>query len=170
MFYELLATVFAGFAGGGLVYLASRMTRGFIPRSMVLIVAALSMLGFSIWNEYNWFPHSRAQLPDGVEVVAASESKAWYRPWTYVTPFVSRFAALDTNSVQRNEDVPQQRIADLYLMERWRSALGVRIAVDCEKPGQARLADVTYDDGGAMVSDRWEVLEADDPLIAAACG
>lgn len=169
MFYELLATLVAGFAAGGLVYLASRMTRGFIPRSLVLATAALAMLGVSIWNEYNWFPRSQAQLPEGVAVVAVSESRAWYRPWTYATPFVNRFAALDTGSLRRNAEVPQQRIADLYLMERWRSAHGVQIAVDCTRGAQARLADVTYDDTGAMQSGRWEVLSPEAPLIRAAC-
>ncbi|WP_417523718.1 hypothetical protein [Marinovum sp.] len=169
MFYELLATMFAGFAGGGLLYLLSRMTKGRIPRSWTVGAAAVAMIGFSVWNEYNWFPRSQAQLPEGVVVVAASESRDWYRPWTYALPVVPRFAALDTNSIQRNQEVPQQRIADLYLMERWRSAVGVKIAVDCARPAQARLDQVSYADSGAMVSDRWEDMSAEDPLIQAAC-
>ena len=36
MFYELLATVFAGFAGGGIAYLLSWITRGKFPKSLVL--------------------------------------------------------------------------------------------------------------------------------------
>ncbi|MGY3437457.1 MULTISPECIES: hypothetical protein [unclassified Marinovum] len=169
MFYELLATVFAGFAGGGVIYLLSRLTKGRIPKASAVTVAAITMIVFSIWNEYNWFHRSQAQLPEAVEVVAMSEDKSWFRPWTYVWPFVNRFAALDAGSVQRNEAVAHQRIADLYLMERWQSALGVKIAVDCAKPAQARLADVTYAEDGAMQSDRWEALQADDPLVMAAC-
>lgn len=170
MFYELLATIFAGFAAGGLVYLFSRMTRGRIPGSWSISAAAIAMIAFSIWNEYNWFPRSQAQLPEGVVVVAATETKSWFRPWTYLMPFVNRFAALDTGSVQRNEEVPHQRIADLYLMERWRSAVGLKIGVDCQKQLQARLDTVTYADSGEMESDRWEVLQASDPLLTAACG
>ncbi|MEQ8339804.1 MAG: hypothetical protein RID15_10340 [Marinovum algicola] len=170
MFYELLATIFAGLAGGGLIYGLSRLTRGRIPHSWTIAGAALVMIAFSIWNEYNWFSRSAAQLPDGVVVVAASESRDWYRPWTYALPVVPRFAALDTNSIRRNPDVPQQRIADLYLMERWRAAVGVRIAVDCARPAQARLEQVTYGEEGAMISDSWEQMATDDPLIVAACG
>lgn len=170
MFYELLATIFAGFAAGGLAYLLSRITRGRFPGSWVVGAAALAMIVFSIWNEYNWFPRSEAQLPEGVVVVAASEGTSWFRPWTYVMPLVTRFAALDTGSVQRNEDVPHQRIADLYLMERWRSAVGLKIAVDCQEMAQTRLDTVTYAETGEMESDRWETLEASDPLLTAACG
>lgn len=169
MFYELLATVFAGFAGGGIAYLLSWITRGAFPKSLVLAGAAVAMIAFSILNEYNWYPRSEAQLPEGVVVVATHESKAWYRPWTYVRPFVNRFIAVDTGSVQRNEDVPHQRIADVYLMERWRASHALKIGVDCERPAQARLSDVTYAEDGTMQSDRWETLSPDDPLTKAVC-
>lgn len=169
MFYELLATIFAGFAGGGIAYLLSRITRGAFPKSLVLAAAALCMIVFSIWNEYNWFPRSEAQLPAGVVVVATTENLAWYRPWTHVQPYVTRFIAVDTGSVQRNDDVPHQRIADIYLMERWRASHGLKIAVDCNSPAQTRLDDVTYAEDGTMQSDRWEALRPDDPLTKAVC-
>ncbi|TNF23135.1 MAG: hypothetical protein EP318_02010 [Rhodobacteraceae bacterium] len=169
MFFELLATVIAGFAAGGMAFLLSRITGGRFPRRWTVGVGALAMIAFSIWNEYNWFPRSEAQLPEGVVVVAASETRSWFRPWTYVVPLVNRFAALDTGSVQRNADVPHQRIADLYLMERWRSAVGLKIAVDCQAQVQARLETVTYAETGEMESDRWEALDATDPLLTAAC-
>ena len=56
------------------------------------------------------------------------------------------------------------------VVERWRAAVGVRIAVDCARPAQARLEQVTYGEEGAMISDSWEQMATDDPLIVAACG
>ncbi len=169
MFYELLATVFAGFAGGGIAYLLSKITRGAFPRSLMLAAAAVFMIAFSIWNEYNWFPRSQAQLPEGVVVVSMHEDKSWYRPWTYALPYVDRFIAVDTGSVQTNEQVPHQRIADVYLMARWNAALGVKIAVDCDRPAQVRLDDATYGEDGSFQSTKWEALTADAPLTKAVC-
>lgn len=169
MFYELLATVFAGFAGGGLAYLLSRITRGAFPRSFVLAAAALCMIGFSIVNEYNWFPRSEAQLPKGVVVVDTHESQSWFRPWTYVKPYVSRFMALDTGSIQRNENVPHQRIVDVYLMARWRASQGLQVAVDCQMPAQTRLDNVTYAQDGTIESKVWEPLTVEEPFYLATC-
>jgi hypothetical protein len=169
MFFELLATVFAGFAGGGVAFLISRITRGKFPKSLVLAAAAISMIGFSILNEYNWHPRTVSQLPEGVVVVSTHESRSWYRPWTYVVSYVDRFIAADTKSIQKNEAVPHQGIVELFLMERWKPAIGVKVAVDCNMPAQARMDAVTYADDGTIESKLWEALEPDAPLTIAAC-
>lgn len=169
MFYELLATVFAGFAGGGIAYLISKLTRGAFPKSLTLAAAAVCMILFSIVNEYNWFPRSVAQLPAEVAVVSTHESSGWYRPWTYVKPYVDRFMAVDTGTMQTNENVPHQRIADVYLMARWRPSTALKIAIDCNAPAQTRLDRATYAADGTIQSDHWEPLDADDPLTKAVC-
>lgn len=169
MFYELLATLFAGFAGGGLALLLNMITRGALPKSAMLVTAAVFMLAFAIWSELNWFPRSQEQLPDSVVVVRTNESTAFYRPWTYVIPFVDRFIAVDTGSAQTNDAVPQQRIVDVYLLERWQPARALKIGVDCAMPGQTPLEAATIAQNGEIQSQAWEELPADDPLIAAVC-
>ncbi|WP_425038192.1 hypothetical protein [Primorskyibacter sp. S187A] len=169
MFWELLATVFAGFAGAGLALLANKITRGSMPKSAMPVTAGVFMLVFAVWSEMNWFPRSVEQLPETVVVVRTNESRSPFRPWTYVTPFVNRFIAADTGAAQSNTDVPHQRIVDIYLLERWQPARALKIGLDCARPAQTPLEASSFDDAGAIVSEAWEQLAPDDPLVTAVC-
>lgn len=170
MFWELLATLFAGFAGAGLALILGKVTRGALPKSAMPIMAGVFMLAFAIWSELNWFPRSVEQLPETVVVVRTNESTSLFRPWTYVIPFVNRFIAVDTNSTQTNTAVPEQRIVDVYLLERWQPARALKIGVDCSQPAQTPLEAAEFSDTGAITAAAWEAMDRDDPLIVAVCG
>jgi hypothetical protein len=169
MFWELLATVFAGFAGAGIGLIARKASRGRVPGSTTLILAGVFMFAFTVMSEMNWFPRQLEQLPDSAVVVATNESRAFYRPWTYFTPYVNRFIAVDTESTQTNPAVPDQRIVDVYLMERWQAARALQIGVDCAQPAQAPLSTAEFDEDGAITAARWDKMERDDPLVLAVC-
>ena len=163
MFFVLVGVVFAGLAGAGAAMIAGRITRGRLPRWTVPAAAGLAMLAATIASEYGWYPRVRAALPDGLVVVDAAETRAPWRPWTYLRPFVSRFVALDTAMVRANDADPALRMVDLYLYGRWAPVQGVQVAVDC---AGGRRADPSEGAEGPL---RWRAVGPDDAILRLAC-
>jgi hypothetical protein len=171
MFLELIATFFVGFGAAGTVLILNKVTRGKLSMALVPLSAGAAMIAFTIWSEYSWYPRTVSQLPEGVEIVSTSESKALYRPWTYVTPYVDRFAAVDVPRLQRNENVPAQVIVPMYFMGRWSPGAEVPVVVDCVESKRAPLSEgIQFDDTGAVLSTAWIDVHSADPLLAAVCG
>lgn len=170
MFLELIATFVFGFGAAGLVLILNALTGRRLPRALMPIGAGAAMIGFTIWNEYNWYPRTVSELPEGIEVVSVHESQAFYRPWTFLKPFIDRFAAVDLGTAQRNPDVPEQVLVMQYLMGRWAPGTRFPVVVDCGASRRATLADgMEFDDVGAVVSADWITVEASDPLLEAVC-
>ena len=124
------------------------------------------MIGFTIYSEYNWFSRTLGTLPDGFVVISQNESTAFYRPWTYIEPFVDRFAAVEPAGVLRNDALPDQRIANVYLFSRWARPASVPVLVDCAGKRRADLIDET--DFDADTAD-WRSLGETDPLLTTLC-
>ncbi len=170
MFLELVATFVAGIAGAGVMMLVTRLARGRLPRWLVPVAAGAAMIAATISNEYGWFPRTQANLPEGIEIAITVEDKALYRPWTYLKPFVSRFLAVDTASVQRNPQQPGQVIVDLLLFGRWAPLNKIQVAFDCPGGRRADLIDgVDFGADGAIENVDWISVGTDDPALEIAC-
>lgn len=171
MFLELIGTIFAGFAFAGLVMVLNKLTGGRLPRWAMPVAAGLGMIIMTIASEYSWYERTRETLPEELTVVQEVESRAFYRPWTYAVPFVDRFAAIDTVSVRTNENLPEQRLVDLYFFGRWAPRSMVPVAVNCAQNSRANLADgAEFADDGRLLNADWFVAGAGDPIIEATCG
>ncbi|WP_170381421.1 hypothetical protein [Ruegeria atlantica] len=171
MFLELIGTIFAGFAFAGVVMVLNKLTGGRLPRWTAPVAAGLGMIGMTIASEYSWYDRTVETLPEGMEIVQEVESKAIYRPWTYAVPFVNRFAAIDTASVRTNEQVPEQRLVEMYFFGRWSPISKLPIAVDCAANKRASLADgAEFGDDGQLLNADWLNVNAQDPIIEATCG
>lgn len=170
MFLELVATLIAGVAGAGAAMLLNRILGGRLPRWFIPVAAGAAMLTSTIWSEYTWFGRTVAGLPEGVVVIQPVESRAFYRPWTYVVPFVNRFAALDQASLRTNDAAPGQRLVNMVFMQRWTPPAQVPTIFDCmaeRRTGGA--APLVLDDQGRAVDPVWVDLGPDDPALKAAC-
>ncbi|WP_170788533.1 hypothetical protein [Ruegeria lacuscaerulensis] len=171
MFLELIATIFAGIAFAGVVMVINKFTGGRLPKWVAPVAAGLGMIAMTISSEYSWYDRTKDTLPDGMTVVQEVESRALYRPWTYAVPFVNRFAAIDTVSVRTNEQVPEQRLVDLYFFGRWAPVSKLPVAVDCAQNLRANLADgAEFGADGQLVNADWITGTTDDPIIEATCG
>ncbi|AXT26351.1 hypothetical protein D1823_07055 [Ruegeria sp. AD91A] len=171
MFLELIGTVFAGIAFAGIVLLLNKLTGGRLPKWTTPVAAGLGMIGMTITSEYSWYDRTRDQLPEEMTIVQEVESRAFYRPWTYAVPFVDRFAAIDTVSVRTNENVPEQRLVDLYFFGRWAPVSKLPVAVNCAENRRANLADgAEFADDGRLVNADWIAAGDNDPIIEATCG
>ncbi|WP_170750776.1 hypothetical protein [Ruegeria lacuscaerulensis] len=171
MFLELIATLFAGVAFAGVVMLVNKVTGGRLPRWAAPVAAGLGMIGMTISSEYSWYDRTKDTLPEGMAIIQEIESRAFYRPWTYAVPFVERFAAIDTASVRTNEQVPEQRLVDLYFFGRWSPVSKLPVAVDCARNQRANLADgAEFGSEGQLLNADWINAETNDPIIEATCG
>jgi hypothetical protein len=170
MFFEIIATFVSGFAGAGIWLLASKLTRGRLPRRGFPVAAGAAMIAFAIWSEYSWHPRLTTSLPPGLIVAEATESRSPLRPWTYAVPLTDRFVAVDIRTMRINPATPDQRVADVYAFARWQPVIRQGVLFDC---AGGRSADVTPDlaftDDGQVTGAAWRDIGATDPILRAAC-
>lgn len=167
MFLELIATIFAGVAMAGVLLLVVKASGGRLPRWIAPAGAGLAMIGVTIASEYSWYSRTAEALPDQIEIVQQVENRALWRPWTYVAPLVTRFAAYDTASVLTNPELPGYLWAETYLFGRWSATIQVPVMADCTGQRRAALEPGTVPD--AVDHLDWVPVGADDPLLIALC-
>lgn len=171
MFLELIATLVAGIAAAGVVFLVNKLAGGRLPRWLMPVAAGATMIAATIASEYGWFSRTKANLPERLSVVETVESTAFYRPWTYLFPFVDRFAAIDRGSISTHEKQPGRKLADTYYFGRWSPVRKLPVLADCVTFERAALTDtVTLESDGDIGGADWIKAGKDDPIVAAICG
>ena len=169
MLWELLAVVFAGLGAGGVAHGARRFARA-LPRWLVPAAAGGAMMAAAVTLEYSWYDRAVEALPPRVGVALAHESRAPWRPWTYVRPIVDRFVAVDGGSVLTHPARPDRRLADVLVFGRWAPPRRVRAAFDCAEGRRADLVEgASLAPGGAIRGARWRDTGLDDPVTRLAC-
>ena len=170
MFFELIGTIVAGVAAALLVWAPNRALKGRVPSWLVPAAAGAAMLAATISSEYGWYTRTVATMPDGMVVAQTIEETAFYRPWTYAAPFISRYVAVDQPSTRTHPDHPDQRIVDLVFYGRWTRTAKVPMLFDCAANQRADVVDgIEFGDGGEVVNAQWFPLDTDDPLLRTAC-
>ena len=175
MLNDYISTLAAAFLAVVVVFILNHLSRKFrgrkLPKWVMPAAAGLAMVGYSIWNEYAWFPKIRADLPASVVVVQEVSEAAPWRPWTYLAPLVVRFVAIDTDKIDHPVAArPELARTDLLLVARWRPFAAVPVVYDCDAKARADLIG-----GGALGGDGtlsgavWVTLAQDDQGLAAAC-
>lgn len=170
MFIELIATIFAGIACAGVMLLLNRTVGRRLPKWLVPVAAGAGMLVMIISNEYTWFSRTVEQLPDGIDVAMTVEEQSWLRPWTQLWPYTKRFVAVDTGTARTNENLPDQRIADLYFFGRWSPVNQTPMLFDCAVAQSALLIDgATFAQDGSITDADWQTMPVDDPILKMVC-
>ena len=170
MFFELIGTLVAGAAAALLFWALNRLFKGRLPKWLTPVAAGVAMLFATITSEYGWFERTKAVMPEGMVVAQAIEDRAFYRPWTYVTPYVSRFVAVDLATMRTHPQQPDQRIVDLVFYGRWARTAKVPMLVDCALDRRADIVDgVEFGDNGEALGVAWQDVPAGDPIHEAAC-
>lgn len=170
MLLELIATVIAGIAGAGVMALIIRATGRRLPKWLVPAGAGAAMLATAISNEMAWFGNVTGNLPETMVVAQSFENKSFYRPWSYVVPYVDRFVALDQASVRTHPQQPDMRMADLYFFARWMPADTLSLLADCAGQRHAPLTGaVTFNADGSISGASWSKAAADDAFLALLC-
>jgi hypothetical protein len=169
MALELIAGLIAA-ATLGLLAWALRRWRPDMPRWSVPFAAAVGLIGFTIWSEYDWYSRVSAELPTNVEVVDVAEEAMPLRPWTYLKPIRMRFLALDHGKTLAHPEVAGLRIVTLYSFARWKPVASALMAVDCPGNRQILLAEgIEITPEGTLTGAEWQPADPEDKLQKAAC-
>ena len=163
MFFELIATFVAGFAGAGVILALNWASGKRLPRWLVPVGAGAAMLTTTIASEYSWYPRTRDGLPEGLVIAQRVESQAFYRPWTYFHPFTERFVAVDMAGLRSNEADAELKLADLFFFGRWAPVQAAQVMVSCR---EGRRADPMEGSEGDPV---WHEVGPEDPIVRTVC-
>ncbi|MBO6602253.1 hypothetical protein [Rhodophyticola sp.] len=170
MFFTLIATLFAGLAGAGMVMLLRTILKDRVPKWATPIAAGAAMIAATIGSEYAWYDGTLQTLPAGMEVVATRENQSWWRPWTFVVPYTDGFVAVDQSSVRTNDAVPGVHLLNVYVFARWQAATQIPSLVDCIRNRRADVIDgIEFDENGTPIDADWREVAPDDALLAAVC-
>lgn len=166
MLFDLIATIVVGVGVSGIVIGINKLSGSRFPKWLTPMCVGLSMIGFTIFNEYAWFRNTELNLPEDTVVAQKIEESKFYRPWTYIWPQTSRFIALSDIQTISADTVS----AGIILVTRWQNALEIPAVFDC---AGARRADfplgLPQDVQAALPNAEWIALSADDPLLTTAC-
>lgn len=170
MLLEFIAAIVTALAVGGLMHLLIVVSGRRLPRWLIPAGAGLGMLAFVIWSEYSWAARSLAVLPEPVVLASKNQSRAWFRPWTYVKPLTTRMILVDHRLTRRHAEFPAQRLVAVVLMERWAPTRQIPVLFDCLGLRRIDLLDgVRLAEDGRVEGGHWRELPADDPVLRAAC-
>ena len=170
MLMDLIATAAAGAGLVGFVIIARHLSGGRVPKWAIPAAIGLGMLIFSVWNEYTWYYRTTTALPEQVIILSSPSDKVFYRPWTYLFPVSTRFAALDRTGMVKSMENTAFRRADVLLVRRWTPTKRVPIAFDCDGGRRADLiegAEIAPD--GTLTGGTWMDVGKEDELQRAAC-
>jgi len=171
MFFELIGTIVAGAVAALMVWALNRTLKGRLPKWLIPASAGAAMLVATISSEYSWYGRTAALMPEGMVVAQTIEEKAFYRPWTYAAPIVSRYVAVDLPTVRTHPAHPDQRLVDLVFYGRWTRTAKVPMLFDCAQNRRADVVDgLDFAGDGAIVNATWFAVAPDDPLLTTACG
>lgn len=169
MALELIAALIAAATLGLLVWALRRRVTG-LPKWSVPLAAAVGLVGFTIWSEYDWYSRVSAELPPELEVVAVQDEAMPLRPWTYLVPIKMRFIALDHRKTLAHPQKDGLRMVTLYSFARWKPVAEALMAMDCTGNRQVLVAEgVTITPEGELVGADWVAAPDGDKLQAAAC-
>ena len=170
MFIELIGTIFAGIACAGVVLLLNVISGRRLPKWMMPVAAGTGMIGMTISNEYTWFDRISERLPEGIEIATTVQEESWLRPWTLFWPYTKRFSAVDTGTARRNENLPDQRLADIYFFDRWSPVNQAPMLFDCAAARSALLIDgASFSADGTVADASWQSMPAGDPILKLVC-
>lgn len=170
MYVDIITIIAAGFAAAGVLLIVNRLTGRRLPRWIIPAFAGAGMIVMSLTNEYRWYPRTLTLLPEGFEVISTVDYAAPFSPWTYLVPYVNRFAAVDVAGAQRNANAPGMLLTNVVFFQRWQP-MQLRTALfDCVQGRTALLEDnaVFREDGTVQVS-RWDQTGPDDPATTLVC-
>lgn len=170
MTFELLIVVFAGLGAAGLVALPFRLVGRKMPKTIMLVAAALAMLGYTVWSRHTWADRVEEGLPAGSRILAAYPYQGVLEPWTAWFPRTGSLLVLDGAATLRHPSHPDLALVTTRLMEQNVETLNLVQVVDCNRKRRAPVAGPeTLGADGLPKENAW--IEGGEPvaLFEAVC-
>lgn len=170
MLIDFISIVAAGFGAAGVILILNHLSGRRLPKWALPAGVGAAMLGFSIWSEYNWYPNTRARLPETVTIASAPADRALWRPWSYMFPLVTRFVAVDKTEAVYSTTRPGMFVASAVVARRWAPWERIPVAFDCDRQVRADLFEGAELAGnGTLKGAEWRPRDPEDVLVRAAC-
>jgi hypothetical protein len=172
---DFISTMAAGALAALVVFLLNQLSKKFrgekLPKVVMPLAIGVALIGYTIWNEYGWYPTVRGGMPDTVVVLQEVDESVPWRPWTYLVPMVTRFMAIDAAKITRPvAEKPELVETDLLLIGRWQPLMTVPTVYDCATGSRADLVNgAELSDQGELTGGGWLKLPAEDPGLTAVC-
>lgn len=139
-----------------------------LPKWSMPAAAGLAMLAVTIWGEYRWYPDTLTRMGGQMQVITQNRESALYRPWTYLWPVTTRFAALEPAGSTR--PAPGVVVTNVYLVARWQQVQPVTVAYDCTARKQAFLGgEAAVQPDGSLTAGDWMAVSEGDEALNAVC-
>lgn len=167
MFWTFVATVFCGLGAAGIALGIRSITRKRAPKWIIPVFAGIGMLAYLVHGEYTWYEHKKSLLPEEAIVVNAEYEGIFWRPWTFVVPYVTAFSTVDTKSIGRDTGNKNIVRFTLYRFDQTvTDAVSHRVhLLNCQTRELVPLGS----DGNPRV-DNMKQLDSDDKLLNTVCG
>jgi hypothetical protein len=167
MFWNLLATVICGLGAAGFALGIRAITAKRAPKWLIPVFAGLGMLGYLVYSEYTWFEHKKSLLPEEAVVVSTEEEGVYFRPWTFIFPYVTAFSAVDVNGIN---PVPNSEGVKQFVLYRFEQTFTDSVShrphlLNCQT---RELVPLSTD--GTPNVDSLKVISAGDSLYKTVCG
>lgn len=170
MALELIAAIFAAFSMWGIGMGLVKLSRGHLPKWLPPLFAGVGLLGFAVWSEYDWFGRQTRDLPEGVVVVWTASDPTPLRPWTFLFPYTSRFAAVDQRAIVAHPTASGLVMARVYSFGRWQPVRDGMMVFDCKANRQVPVREgMEIDAAGTLIGAEWIEVDADDGYQSAVC-
>ncbi len=166
MFWTFVATVFCGLGAAGIALGIRTATRKKAPKWIIPVFAGAGMLGYLVYGEYTWFDHKQSLLPEEAVIVDTESDGIFWRPWTFLFPYVSAFTTIDTKSISRDTGNLQVVRFTLYRFDqKVTDSVSHRVhLLNCDTRELVPLGA----DGRPLV-DTMKILDPSDKLLNTAC-
>jgi hypothetical protein len=167
MFWNLVATIFAGLGAAGIALAIRSLTMKKTPKWIIPVFAGLGMMTYQVYIEYTWFEHMESRLPEGALVVSTEEKQVLWRPWSYFFPQITGFTVLDEGSIVRDTSNPEILRMHLY---RFDQTYGGRVSEGAYLGNCATNELVPLNKNGRPEPSAMQRLPDSDPLLTEVCG
>jgi hypothetical protein len=169
MAFELLGSFFVALTIGLFIW-ALRKKVPAIPRWATSALAGAGLIVTAAYMEYSWFTRVTGALPPEFVVANEETTASPLRPWTYVVPLVSRFAAIDTSKLARHPERNELIVAPVFGFARWENPQNALMVFDCAGSRRVPVTEgMSIDANGTLTGAEWQVLDSVDGLQQAAC-
>jgi hypothetical protein len=164
--FTIIISVIVGLASGGLVHLILRSLRAgkTLLKGLPVLAAGGAMLFYNLYDEYTWYDRQLATFDPGMEVVLTYNEESPFRPWSGQWPYIVRFVAIDTASIQQNTQQDNLFVAKVHIHKRHESPYEQPMVIDCDSFKRADFAPI---DPAEL---NWVSETPEHPIMKAVCG
>lgn len=166
MIWHLVAVLILGLCMGALAYGLRRLSRNRLPKWWIPVFAFFGMMGYLAFYDYTWYDFKKSQLPEGAVVIREERDSAFFRPWSYVYPSVSRFTVFDGeygSSVSNNERLVE------YIEYSFRKDPIEGLDTQSYVLNCTRMERVAFDREKRQISGAVETIADTNPVYQKAC-